>query len=182
MGRLASLRSPSPAATPRADARACGPHMEREPPGTIHLRAPRAPNSISEVPMSPSCPDCARGLIPEALWVLLPGSGLRRGEALGLRWSDVDLAQGKITVRQSLVQSGRRWRASSDHEVDTASRIADWRPGSRSRWVSVSLRGRHPPSRGRWRTDRNPHGFRSDRYSTQPSAWRSVPPRESPRR
>ncbi|MCC7020680.1 MAG: site-specific integrase [Ardenticatenales bacterium] len=38
----------------------------------------------------------------EALYTLLLGSGLRLGEALGLRWEDVDLAQGKLTVRFAL--------------------------------------------------------------------------------
>jgi len=33
------------------------------------------------------------------------GSGLRRGELLGLRWQDVDLKAGVITVRQSLIRT-----------------------------------------------------------------------------
>lgn len=37
------------------------------------------------------------------LWFLLATTGLRRGEALGLRWCDVDLDAGHIAVRQSLV-------------------------------------------------------------------------------
>lgn len=37
------------------------------------------------------------------LWALLLRCGLRRGEALGLRWEDVDLEQGALTVHQSLV-------------------------------------------------------------------------------
>jgi len=35
---------------------------------------------------------------------LMAGTGLRRGEALGLRWSDVDLDRGAITVNQQLIQ------------------------------------------------------------------------------
>jgi integrase len=38
----------------------------------------------------------------EALWVLYLMTGLRRGEALALRWRDVDLVAGKVTVRGSL--------------------------------------------------------------------------------
>jgi len=38
---------------------------------------------------------------------LLAFTGLRRGEICGLRWSDLDLDNGLLTVRQQLVQSGR---------------------------------------------------------------------------
>jgi len=37
-----------------------------------------------------------------ALWAVALGVGLRRGEALGLMWSDVDLDRGRLTVRRSL--------------------------------------------------------------------------------
>jgi integrase len=37
------------------------------------------------------------------LFTVLATSGLRRGEALGLRWSDVDLDEGRIAVRQTLL-------------------------------------------------------------------------------
>ncbi len=40
------------------------------------------------------------------LWLLLLSTGLRRGEALGVRWRDVDLDRGLLTVRQSVVASG----------------------------------------------------------------------------
>ena len=37
-----------------------------------------------------------------ALWVLLSSAGLRIGEALGLRWRDVDLEGGRLSVSQAL--------------------------------------------------------------------------------
>lgn len=37
-----------------------------------------------------------------ALWLLLVSTGLRRGEALGLTWSDIDLAAGQLRVRRNL--------------------------------------------------------------------------------
>lgn len=41
-----------------------------------------------------------------ALWRLLASSGLRRGEALGLTWDDVDLDSGRLAVRRSLSSVG----------------------------------------------------------------------------
>ena len=40
-----------------------------------------------------------------ALWVLLATTGMRRGEALGLRWSDVDLDAGRLRVVQTIIQT-----------------------------------------------------------------------------
>ena len=34
-------------------------------------------------------------------------TGMRRGEAIGLRWSDVDLEAGRLAVRRALIPSGR---------------------------------------------------------------------------
>jgi integrase len=42
-----------------------------------------------------------------ALWQLLALSGMRRGEACGLRWCDCDLEQGRIAVRRALVPVAR---------------------------------------------------------------------------
>ena len=42
-----------------------------------------------------------------ALWHLLALTGMRRGEACGLRWSDCDLEQGRIAVRRALVPVAR---------------------------------------------------------------------------
>ena len=38
------------------------------------------------------------------LWVLLATTGMRRGEAIGLRWSDVDLDAGRLRVVQTIIQ------------------------------------------------------------------------------
>ncbi len=48
----------------------------------------------------------------EALLVLLIGTGLRPGEALGLRWNDLDLDRGTLRVERTLGrrQKGEAWR------------------------------------------------------------------------
>jgi integrase len=44
---------------------------------------------------------------PDApLWRLLAATGLRRGEALGLKWEDVDLDAGALRVRHNAVMVG----------------------------------------------------------------------------
>lgn len=47
------------------------------------------------------------------LWFVLATTGMRRGEALGLRWCDVDLEAGHLAVRQNIVEAGRELRISS---------------------------------------------------------------------
>lgn len=74
--------------------------------------------------MSGSPTDTARGSCPSeearsflaaaredrlyALYAVALSLGLRRGEALGLRWSEVDLERGVIRVRQALHRVNRR--------------------------------------------------------------------------
>jgi integrase len=40
------------------------------------------------------------------LWTLLATTGMRRGEALGLRWSDLDLDDHRVSIRQTLSYVG----------------------------------------------------------------------------
>jgi integrase len=44
----------------------------------------------------------------EALYVLAVICGVRRGELLGLRWSDIDFEKREIRIRQQVVVAGRR--------------------------------------------------------------------------
>ena len=46
----------------------------------------------------------AKGHRVEALFVLALVTGMRRGELLGLKWSDVNFAEGVVSVRRSLVE------------------------------------------------------------------------------
>ena len=41
------------------------------------------------------------------LWHLVAMTGMRRGEAIGLRWSDVDLEGGRLAVRRALIPINR---------------------------------------------------------------------------
>ena len=41
-----------------------------------------------------------------ALWVLFATTGMRRGEVLGMRWSDVNLDAGRLRVVQTIIQTG----------------------------------------------------------------------------
>lgn len=55
----------------------------------------------------------ARGTRVEVPVILAIGGGLRRGEVLGLRWSDVDLERALIRVRQTLKSTTtNRWMGS----------------------------------------------------------------------
>jgi integrase len=50
--------------------------------------------------------DAASGSRFEALYVVAVHTGLRRGELLGLKWTDADLEAGTLTVRRSLDVDG----------------------------------------------------------------------------
>lgn len=47
---------------------------------------------------------------PDGLWTVLVGTGMRLGEALALRWSDVDLATGAVSIARSLRPIDKRLR------------------------------------------------------------------------
>ena len=49
--------------------------------------------------------DTAKGDRLEALYVLAIHPGMRRGELLGLKWSDVDLEGGTVSVRRTLTRT-----------------------------------------------------------------------------
>jgi integrase len=64
-----------------------------------------------------------------AAWLLLATLGLRRGELLGLRWADVDLAAGRIAVRRTLVMVGGKPAFSEPKTARAAARLR-WPPRS----------------------------------------------------
>lgn len=56
--------------------------------------------------------DAAAGDRLEALYVLALLTGLRAGELLGLRWTDLDLDRGELTVRQQVQRVAGAWLTS----------------------------------------------------------------------
>jgi integrase len=42
------------------------------------------------------------------IWRLFAFTGMRRGEVVGLRWADIDLDGGRLTVRQTISMAGDR--------------------------------------------------------------------------
>lgn len=94
------------------------------------------------------------------LWRLFPMTGLRRGEALGLQWADIDLDAKTVTIRRSLVPEGiedpkteagfrtidldaetvralRKWKHANQNEERLAAGSA-WRGGD---WVFTNRVG-----------------------------------------
>lgn len=55
--------------------------------------------------------EAAREHRHSALWWILGTTGMRRGEALGLRWADIDLDRAQIKVQRALVtgDGGKMW-------------------------------------------------------------------------
>lgn len=73
------------------------------------------PPHRTETTVAPLTRDQARAFLAgvrgdprEALYVTALGTGLRQGELLALRWSDVDLARGELTVRHTLGRFSRQ--------------------------------------------------------------------------
>lgn len=62
-----------------------------------------------------------------ALWTLFATTGLRRAEALGLRWADVDLDDARLSVRQTLAYVGTR-ATFSEPKTDSSRRLVTLAP------------------------------------------------------
>jgi integrase len=62
----------------------------------------RPPSTILTVPQIQRFLTVAANDCYNPLWLLLVQTGMRRGEALGVRWSDIDLVKGRLQVRQAV--------------------------------------------------------------------------------
>ncbi|MBA3473500.1 MAG: hypothetical protein H0T57_09800 [Rubrobacter sp.] len=85
--------------------------------------------------------DAARGQKFECLYVLSLTCGLRMGEALGLKWSDIDLVKGTLRVARQL----QRMRRDGDSGAPGTLKFSE--PKNASRWCSTgrNARRRFPP-------------------------------------
>lgn len=91
------------------------------------------------------------------LFALAIVSGVRRGELCGLRWSDVDLEAGELTVRQQATQRGGEIRFAdpkSDRSKGRVVALDDW---------TVDLLAKHQIHQGldrlAWGDDYQDHGL-----------------------
>ncbi len=64
-----------------------------------------------------------------ALWCVFATTGLRRAEALGLRWSDVDLDAGRLSVSQTLAYVGTK-ATFSEPKTESSRRLVELAPGT----------------------------------------------------
>jgi integrase len=60
----------------------------------------------------------------QALYTLALGTGMRRGELLGLRWIDVDTEKGTLQIVQTIVPIGGKLRVNQTKNKGSARRIA----------------------------------------------------------
>ncbi len=74
-----------------------------------------------------------------AAWLLLSTTGLRRGELLGLRWSDLDFEAGRAAVRQTLSSVGGKVTFSTPKTTKSRRSLA----------LDPATLGRSPASPGR---------------------------------
>ena len=90
-----------------------------------------------------------------ALWVLLATTGLREGEALGLRWSDIDLKAGRLSVRRSLQRQKGRGMVFVEPKTNRSRRVVYLAAGT----TEVLKNHRHDQAEerlqlgGRWKAD-----------------------------
>jgi integrase len=56
------------------------------------------------------------------LWCVLAATGMRRSEILGLRWSEVDLVAGTLTVRQTILATADGFQPQDDQKSEGSAR------------------------------------------------------------
>ena len=92
-----------------------------------------------------------------ALWLLMIATGMRRGEALGLRWGDVDFQRGAVAIRRSRVVTDGWTVAESEPKTSRGRRLVSVDPATmtalrawRKEQVAERLRAGDVWQRGDW--------------------------------
>jgi integrase len=86
---------------------------------------PRLPKANVPEPYSPGearmLLHAIRGDRLEALWIVYLTTGLRRGQALGLRWMDVDLEAGTLWPRRAVLRLSTELRTDEEAKTEESS-------------------------------------------------------------
>jgi integrase len=84
--------------------------IEHNPADAVH------PPKASTMPMQSLTAEQANALLTAAddeplgtLYVLALTTGMRLGELLGLRWRDIDMDAGRLSVQVALIRTGKAW-------------------------------------------------------------------------
>jgi integrase len=95
------------------------------------------PPVVRRAPVQPLTADEARRLLETAandrlrvLWLVMLAVGLRRGEALALRWDDLDLDAGTVTISRSLQRLRGERNAETGRRRGTLREVAPKTEGS----------------------------------------------------
>lgn len=152
-------------------------HLARSPAASV--RPPRRTDQVDE--MHALSPEEVARLLDAAeepwrtFYLLAASTGLRRGELLGLRWGDVDLANGKLQSAAACTGSGTATVTSSARRRSSpATHAAAW-TSPPARWMRSAY---IPPATGRTTTSSAPGqvGRSAPTPSTPPSGatspWR----------
>jgi integrase len=84
---------------------------------------------------------------PAALWTLALDSGMRKSELAGLMWTDVDLAAGRVQVRQQLLTGGLEpifvpTKGKRSRPIDIAPETVELLKGHKAHQAAVKMRHR----------------------------------------
>ena len=82
------------------------------------------------------------------VWMLMASTGMRRGEVLGLRWSDVDFAGSTLTIRSTRIRYGKT-TATSTPKTARGNRTIAIGPATLSALKAVEANADHRAPAGR---------------------------------